>query len=217
MSYNTAVSHLLHFDARLYPKADPSTTLLQGTVDIDQGESIAILGPSGSGKSLLSQALAGRLPATIGVEGSIQRAAPVTLIQQQCRTALNPLVRIGKQLSFGAVCAHDLLERVGLRPTSRFMQAYPGELSGGQLQRAAIAMALGTQAQVLIADESTTALDAITQAEVVAALQQAQTLVFISHDIALAASICEHALEIRSGEIVADSTMASYVELQCNH
>lgn len=211
------MSHLLHFNARLFPKADPSVTLLQGSVDIDQGESIAIIGPSGSGKSMLSQALAGRLPATIGVEGTIERHAPVTLIQQQCRTALNPLVRIGKQLSFGKLCTHDLLERVGLRPTSRFSQAYPGELSGGQLQRAAIAMALGTQAQVLIADESTTALDAITQAEVVAALTQAQTLVFVTHDIPLAASICQRVIEVRNGEITADTTMASYMESQCSH
>lgn len=169
------------------------------SLHVEQGERIALLGRSGSGKSLISSCLAGGLSPTLARTGEIEicgrrirdshsvSVRDVAAVRQDSSDALNPLVRIGAQLmlplkrgrsrvdrkaSGGACDAHvlDLLDAVGLHDGHRIARSFPAQLSGGQRQRVCIALALACGPQVLVADEPTTALDVVSQATVLSAL-----------------------------------------------
>jgi peptide/nickel transport system ATP-binding protein len=202
---------------------------------IAAGERVALLGASGSGKSLTASAFLGQLPDGMTVSGSMQvngrdtvlgrrldRTGNLAAVHQDPATALNPMVRIGRQLAFpllkadhsGAEArgrAAELLLSVGLTDPERVLSGYSGELSGGQLQRVCIALALARRFTVLIADEPTTALDVISQAKVLDALRHstgsAGAMLFITHDLAVAASLCTRALVMQSGRIVEEAPM----------
>lgn len=199
------------------------------------GERVALLGASGSGKSLTSSAVLGQLPDGMTVSGSMQvngretvlgrrvdRTGDFAAVHQDPATALNPMVRLGRQLAFpllkaglsGAEArgrAADLLMSVGLTDPERVLSGYSGELSGGQLQRVCIALALARRFTVLIADEPTTALDVISQAKVLDALRHSTgstgAMLFITHDLAVAVSLCTRALVMQSGRIVEEAPM----------
>ncbi|TIU78064.1 MAG: ABC transporter ATP-binding protein, partial [Mesorhizobium sp.] len=103
--------------------------------------------------------------------------------------------------------AKSLLERVRLPNPDATLHAYPHQLSGGQKQRVAIAAAIAAGPKLLIADEATSALDTIVQAEIVALIRRlvtedGMTLIFISHDIALAASLADRIAVLRHGELI---------------
>ena len=105
--------------------------------------------------------------------------------------------------------AIELLARVGIRDGERRLRQYPGQLSGGLLQRVVIAGALAGDPDLIIADEPTTSLDVTTQAEIVAiftALQRERRLamLFITHDLALAASLCDRILVMYAGRVLED-------------
>lgn len=147
------------------------------------------------------------------------RADEVGFIQQDPRGALNPVRRIGDSLAERLITVHgrrptearriglDLLAAVGIsRPEQRLRQ-YPHELSGGMLQRVVIAAALTTQPRLLLADEATSALDVTTQAEVLAILRDQQRerdlgMLFITHDLHLAAAFCDRVYVMLQGMIV---------------
>jgi peptide/nickel transport system ATP-binding protein len=200
------------------------------------GERVALLGASGSGKSLTASALLGQLPDNLRVDGSVTvngrdvlpggrakgRTGDFAAVYQDPATALNPMVRLGKQLAFplrkagltGAAArdrAAELLLSVGIVDPERMLSGYSGQLSGGQLQRVCIALALAGRSAVLIADEPTTALDPISQAKVLDALRQnsgtANSLLFITHDLAVAAALCTRALVMSCGRIVEQAPM----------
>jgi peptide/nickel transport system ATP-binding protein len=199
------------------------------------GERVALLGASGSGKSLTASAVLGQLPDGLTVSGSMQvngretvlgrrldRTGEFAAVHQDPATALNPMVRLGRQLAFpllkaghsGAEArgrAADLLMSVGLTDPERVLSGYSGELSGGQLQRVCIALALARRFTVLVADEPTTALDVISQAKVLDALRHGTgstgAMLFITHDLAVAASLCTRALVMQSGRIVEEAPM----------
>ncbi|OMQ13839.1 hypothetical protein A7K94_0220785, partial [Modestobacter sp. VKM Ac-2676] len=102
----------------------------------------------------------------------------------------------------------ELLTAVGLTDADRVLRSTPGELSGGQRQRVCIAMALASRAGLLVADEPTTALDLVTQAQVVTVLREGgrdSALLFITHDIAVAASLCDRAVVLHEGTVVEDA------------
>jgi len=219
------------------------TVSFRGSVLVDgvafgiaAGERVALLGASGSGKSLTASALLGQLPAGMRVEGSMRvsgRDAPLggqgragagdfAAVYQDPATALNPMVRLGRQLTIplrkaglSASAARDkaavLLISVGITDPGRVLSGYSGELSGGQLQRVCIALALACRSTVLIADEPTTALDVISQAKVLDVLMQgsgtANSMLFITHDLAVAAALCTRALVMHSGRIVEQGPM----------
>jgi peptide/nickel transport system ATP-binding protein len=207
------------------------------TFSIQRGESVALLGASGSGKSLTASALTGTVPEGITASGEISvgtasglrdcaraaTTASASLISQDPQTSLNPLVPVGKQVmiplrrsGLGRTEARReaslLLARAGLANPAEIMPCYTGELSGGQLQRVCIALALACRTEVLVADEPTTALDAVTQYTVLAALRAwvsgGRTLLFITHDVAAAAAVCTRALVMEGGLLVEEAPMA---------
>ena len=152
------------------------------------------------------------------------RRSQVSMVFQDPRAAVNPVRRIGDYLTEGLRAAGtprgqaraeavELLEKVGLRDPARAMRQYPHEFSGGMLQRVVIAGALSVRPSLLLADEPTTALDVTTQAEVVALLKDLQAergmgLVFVTHDLGLAAAVCDRVYVMYAGRIVEQAPSA---------
>ncbi|MBD1552724.1 ABC transporter ATP-binding protein [Pseudomonas typographi] len=146
------------------------------------------------------------------------RGNGIATVSQDPFTALNPVVTIGKQLvafqhhkpgskAEKAARALAMLERVGLSDPATRMRQYPHELSGGIRQRVAIAAALLTEPALLIADEPTTALDATTEMQIVALLRESRDVVdaailFVTHDLHLVGSLCDHVAVMYAGEMV---------------
>jgi peptide/nickel transport system ATP-binding protein len=207
------------------------------TFSVHAGERVALLGASGSGKSLTASAVTGTVPGGITASGEVSfaaglagkcskgpgAAARAALIRQDPQTSLNPLVPVGKQLLIplrraglsgmdARAKASRALAQTGIEDPAAILSRYTGELSGGQLQRVCIALALACGSRVLVADEPTTALDAVTRLTVLAALRawgvQGRSLLFITHDLAAAASLCTRALVMDRGRIVEEAPMA---------
>ncbi|MCA0028056.1 ABC transporter ATP-binding protein [Mesorhizobium sp. B263B1A] len=143
----------------------------------------------------------------------------IGFIFQDPSASLDPVMIVGKQIAevsrthLGLTWpqayarAKDLLERVRLPDPDSALRAYPHQLSGGQKQRVAIAAAIAAGPRLLIADEATSALDTIVQAEIVALIRRlveedGMTLLFISHDIALAAELADRIAVFRHGELI---------------
>ena len=202
--------------------------------NIHAGERICLLGASGSGKSLTAKAITGTPPAgamlcgRIRVNGvevcgkhPVSRSAVsrVATVFQDSSTALNPLMTLGKQLRLALPEAseheiHIMLHAVGLGDIPQFSARYPAELSGGQRQRLCVALAMKSTASLLVADEPTTALDVLTQRQVLQVMRDAcaypqppRALLFITHDIAVAAQLCERALVMENGVLVESATI----------
>ncbi|MGO4346564.1 ABC transporter ATP-binding protein [Paenibacillus sp. MCAF9] len=175
-------------------------------ISIQSGEVVGLIGPSGSGKTSLGRLLAGYLNPIAGevsVDGrskSNKGSDPVQMIFQHPERAVNPRWRMAKTLTEGWSPDAALLEELGIK--EQWLRRYPNELSGGELQRCCIARALGPDTKFLIADEMTTMLDAITQAqiwhkmlEIVRARQMG--LLIISHDHALVNKICNRTISFK--------------------
>lgn len=208
---------------------------------LQPGERVALLGASGSGKSLTARALLGLPLAGATMSGTLHFAGQecvtpsttqqpnIAAIFQDSSAALHPLIGVGKQLVLalranGATSARTawqaavmLLATVGFSQPEHIAHHYPGELSGGQRQRVCIALALASHSALLIADEPTTALDVITQAQVLQALKAytrsapERALLFITHDIAVAAALCQRALILSDGKIVEQGVIDTLV------
>ncbi|MFC9701641.1 ABC transporter ATP-binding protein [Streptomyces sp. NPDC056943] len=197
------------------------------------GETVALVGESGSGKTLTSRSALNLLPPGAVVEGAVRvrgedvltmdtdqlralRTGTVAMIFQDPRAALNPLRRIGDFLTESVTLtgtmskadatarAAELLRAVGLDDS--VLRKYPGQVSGGMLQRVMIAAALMGDPALLLADEPTTALDVTTQAEVVALLAELRErfgtgLLFVTHDLDLAAAISDRVYVMYAGRI----------------
>jgi peptide/nickel transport system ATP-binding protein len=202
---------------------------------LPRGGSLGLAGESGCGKSTMANAILRLLPAGTQVEGRVElqgedvltmkpgrlRAVRWTqgaIVFQGALHALNPVQRIVKQIaepmllhrtepskSAAATRVRHLLEQVGL-PGDR-AAAYPHELSGGQRQRVLIAMALACDPELLIADEPTTALDVMVQAQVLALLaslrvEHGLSMVFITHDLTVLTDVCDDLAVMYAGRIV---------------
>jgi len=217
---------------------------------VGAGERVALVGASGSGKSLTAQAVLGTLPTGSAVDGVVtlggravrlgsprQRLGRVAAVQQDSLAALNPLVTVGAQLvaalqaarargsaaDAGLLTRADarlevmaLLAEVGIEDPAGALPAFAAELSGGQRQRVCLALALRCDADLLLADEPTTALDVVTQARVVDVIRRrldatGQALLFITHDLAVAAALCDRAVVLEHGRVVESASMRDLV------
>jgi oligopeptide/dipeptide ABC transporter ATP-binding protein len=203
---------------------------------VEPGEAFGLVGESGSGKSLTLRSILGLLPAGAGVRGAIRygdrslfdlsarefqalRGSTVGMVFQDPMTALNPLLRVGDAVA-QVVAAHEqvnratarhraieMMERVGIRDAARRSRAYPHQFSGGMRQRVVIAMALAARPSLLLADEPTTALDVIVQAEILRVLDTLRradrmSLVLVSHDLGVVAGVCDRVGVMYAGELV---------------
>lgn len=201
---------------------------------IENGESVGLVGESGSGKSQTALALLGLLPRQASVSGSIDfdgtelvaaseetfdklRARRIGIVFQDPMQALNPYLRIGRQLreilvrhklAQGAdidARVIEMLERVGLSDAPRQFHAYPHQLSGGMRQRVMLASALIAEPDLLIGDEPTTALDVTVQAQILELLEEIRdntALLLITHDLGVVAGHCERMLVLEKGRLV---------------
>ena len=174
-------------------------------------KSLALVGESGSGKSLTLKALLGMLPSGFTArmecesDFELRRGETLAYVPQNPFTALSPLTRIGDQWIVSVENAAKMMEAVGLGAS--LLRRYPPELSGGQLQRVVIAMALSTEPRLLLLDEPTTALDAALREVVVELLRDLQArlgfkMLFVTHDIATAAKLCSEITVIRKGRVM---------------
>jgi peptide/nickel transport system ATP-binding protein len=210
-------------------------------LDIPKGQVLGLAGESGCGKSTIAGGILRLLPRRTLVEGQILlngedvlampprklravRWAGASIIFQGAMHALNPVKRVGDQIAEAVethglandrearVRAGDLLEEVGL-PLRRG-DDYPHELSGGQRQRVMIAMALACGPDLVIADEPTTALDVMVQAQVLALLRRLQrefglALLFITHDLSVLVEISDRLAVMYAGKIVEEGPAGS--------
>jgi peptide/nickel transport system ATP-binding protein len=206
------------------------------------GEVLAVVGESGSGKTVTAMSLLGLLPSIASVTGRATlagrdlftlsasdlravRGGSVGVVFQEPMTALNPVFRIGDQLA-EVVRVHrectaaqakqraiELLTLVGLPSPASRVRAYPHELSGGQLQRVVIAMAVANEPALLIADEPTTALDVTVQAEILALLRDLRgrldaAILLITHDMGVVADLADRVVVMHNGRVVEQGPVA---------
>ena len=172
---------------------------------MESGERVALSAPSGTGKTTLARVLAGYLAPDAGevlVDGEPLPkcgACPVQMIWQHPEAAVDPRMRLGRTLSEAGDADPSLVSGLGIR--SEWMDRYPHELSGGELQRFCIARALTADPRFLIADEMSTMLDALTQAQIWRFLvsevdRRGIGLVFVSHSPALTERIATRIVEL---------------------
>ncbi|RUM96548.1 ABC transporter ATP-binding protein [Pseudaminobacter arsenicus] len=207
---------------------DDAMALAGIDLDILLGERLAIIGESGSGKSTLALAVAGLLPDEAACTGKIkwprlghapQPGRDIGFLFQDAGPSFNPVLTIGEQiaevarhhleLGWGEAYEYTLhlLERVRMPEPHRALHAYPHQFSGGQRQRLAIAAAIAARPRLLIADEPTSALDTVVQAQIIGLLdglirEAGMTLLFITHDIALASGFADRIAVFHDGRIV---------------
>ena len=145
--------------------------VLEGvSISVESGERLGLVGPSGRGKTTLCRLLAGYERPTSGevlLDGkplsTWKGPCPVQLLWQNPETAVDPRMKMEQVLAEGGPVAPSLLEALGIQPD--WLTRWPGELSGGELQRFCIARALGPATQILLCDEMSAMLDYITQAQ----------------------------------------------------
>jgi peptide/nickel transport system ATP-binding protein len=214
---------------------------------IAAGETVGLAGESGCGKSTIAGAVLRLLPRDAVVGGQVLlngddvyelkpgrlravRWTAAAIVFQGALHSLNPVRRVGEQIAEAIVLHGDrgdtskravsertagLLERVGLRPD--LARSYPHQMSGGQRQRVLIALALACEPDLLIADEPTTALDVMVQAQVLELLAELQrdrglALLFITHDLSVLSTTCERLAVMYAGRIVEEGRATDLLE-----
>ena len=226
---------------------DKQTKCVIDTINfsIPRGETVTLLGESGSGKSLTAMSIMRLLPDAANIKkGNIFfnnqdlltlsnldmrkiRGGKIAVIFQEPQVSLNPVLTIGQQIfetltqhkKLRGVARHksaiELLDWVGIPEPERRINEYPHQFSGGMQQRVMIAMALAGEPDLLIADEPTTALDVMVQAQILELLQKLQretniSILFITHDIAVASEMADHVVVMKEGKIIEQSSRDAF-------
>jgi len=207
--------------------------------DVRRGESVCLVGESGSGKSTVGLAIAMALPPNARIrsgrilyegvdllrlseeERKKYSGREVSIVFQDPAATLNPLFTIGEQVSDVLMSnlglkkeealdkAKKFLEMVGLSDSERILRSFPHELSGGMLQRVNIAIATSTEPKILVADEPTTMLDVMLQAQILELFEKLReelelTLIFITHNLGVASEVCDRIIVMYAGALVED-------------
>lgn len=232
----TSVFELNHLQVSLRGKKR-NTDLVKGvSFSVKQGECLGILGESGSGKSMSIKAAMGLLDKNFVVSGSAKfqgdelvgknaeqlrrlRGGQVGIVLQNPMTCFDPLYRIGNQIA-ETFAAHqkwdageikersiEMLDKMQIRNPEEALEKYPHQLSGGMLQRIMIGIAMSMEPSLLIADEPTTAIDAITQFDILnefAVIKQKHktAMIFISHDLNAVSQIADKIVVLNQGTVV---------------
>ena len=205
--------------------------------DIYEDDFVGLVGESGCGKSVTAQTILGiQHPNAKIVSGTINlrdqnilnftedewikyRGRSISMIFQEPMTALNPLMRVGRQIEEVLKIHYDFdkekrlelvyktMENAGLKDVKKLYNMYPHELSGGMQQRIMICVALIANPRILIADEPTTALDATIQMQILSLFKEIEQIyqggiLFITHDLTLVSRICKRVLVMYAGRIV---------------
>ncbi len=190
-------------------------------ISFDIVASLALIGQSGSGKSLTIKALLGMLPKEMQLEledtfdFELIAGKTVSFVPQNPFTALSPLTKIKKQFFSDRKRVEELFDEVGL--SYDLLERFAPELSGGQLQRVVIAIALESKPKLLLLDEPTTALDPDTKQIIIKLLQKLQKkeqfkMLFVTHDIISAKALCEDVAIIKNGKIIESGKMHSVMQ-----
>ena len=204
--------------------------------EVRPGECLGILGESGSGKSMTVKSVLGLLDKNFQVSGSaifdgqdllketkeeLRRlsGSRITMVLQNPMTCFDPLYRIGNQMA-ETIATHtswnvqeirsrclEILDQMRIRNGEEVLEKYPHQLSGGMLQRIMIGIAMALQPELLIADEPTTAIDAITQYEILEEFirikkQKNTAMLFITHDLGAISKVADRILVMNSGHVV---------------
>ena len=204
--------------------------------EVHPGECLGILGESGSGKSMTVKSILGLLDKNFHVSGSAVfdghdllkeskeelrrlRGSRITMVLQNPMTCFDPLYRIGNQMAetFAAhtawnaqeirTCCLKILDQMQILNGEEVLEKYPHQLSGGMLQRIMIGIAMALQPELLIADEPTTAIDAVTQYEILEEFVRIKknkntAMLFITHDLGAISKVADRILVMNSGQIV---------------
>lgn len=208
----------------------------QASFHVNKGECLGILGESGSGKSMTVKSIMGLLDTNFKTTGEAWfsgknllnenkeslrkiRGSRVSMVLQNPMTCFDPLCRISSQIAetFQAHTQWDrgevrkksieMLDQMQIRDPEEVLEKYPHQLSGGMLQRVMIGLALALEPDLLIADEPTTAIDAITQYDVLKAFcrikrEQRTSMIFITHDLGAISYVADRILVMNQGRIV---------------
>ncbi|MHD0319092.1 ABC transporter ATP-binding protein [Fusobacterium sp. THCT1E2] len=204
---------------------------------LKEGECLGILGESGSGKSMTCKAIMGLLDKNFQIKGSAVyenndllkknsedmrklRGKEIAMVLQNPMTCFDPLYSIGYQMA-ETFTEHlnlnqeeikeksiEILELMQLKNTEDILHKYPHQLSGGMLQRIMIGLALAMEPKLLIADEPTTAIDAVTQYEIMKEFIKIKekykvAIIFISHDLSVISRIADNVIVMSNGKVVA--------------
>ena len=238
----TTVLDVKNLSVTVHEKKSDTKLLFGSSFQVKKGECLGILGESGSGKSLTMGAVMGLLSSNFEVTGEawfdgknllVQtaeelrklRGSKIAMVLQNPMTSFDPLCRIEEQIRETFEVHTDwsrdkiyeesvcLLEKMQIREPQEVLAKYPHQLSGGMLQRIMIGMALSLNPELIIADEATTALDAITQFEVLKAFRSikdtgSSAIIFITHDLGAAAYMADRILVMNCGRIVDRGTFS---------
>ena len=232
----TPVFELNHLQVSLRGKKQNMDLVKGVSFSVKQGECLGILGESGSGKSMSIKAAMGLLDKNFAVSGSAKfqgeeligkcaeelrrlRGGQIGIVLQNPMTCFDPLYRIGNQIA-ETFAAHqkwdageikersiEMLDKMQIRNPEEALEKYPHQLSGGMLQRIMIGIAMSMEPSLLIADEPTTAIDAITQFDILnefAAIKQKHktAMIFISHDLNAVSRIADKIVVLNQGTVV---------------
>ena len=228
----------LHVTLRAHGAREAIDAVSDVSFHLAPGDIVGLVGESGSGKTITAMSLLKLLPRHARTAGQARlrgrdlldlddaalrsvRGEKIGVVYQEPMTALDPVIRIGEQIS-ETIRAHrsvsrrdarertlTLLERVGIPDPKARYDFFPHQLSGGMQQRVVIAIALSCDPELLIADEPTTALDVTVQAQILELLQSmsrenTMSILLISHNLGVVAQICQRVIVLYAGEVVED-------------